>query len=59
MNKIYYLVMTTAVILMKLEYILKFCPQLDPQEVDIEMLISEEKDGDIHPPCMITFTVMK
>ena len=31
----------------------------DPQEVDIEMLITEEKDGDIHPPCMITFTVTK
>ena len=58
-NKIYYIAMTTAVILTKLEYILKFCPQPDPQEVDIEMLISEEKDGDIHPLCMITFTVTK
>ena len=51
--------MTTAVILMKLEYILRFCPQPDPQEVDIETLIPEEKDGDIHLPYMITFTVTK
>ena len=59
MHKMYYVALTTVVILMKPEYILRFCLQLDPQEVDTEILIVGEKGGDIHHRCMTTFTVMK
>ena len=58
-HKMYYVALTTVVILMKPEYILKFCLQLDPQEVDTEILIVGEKGGDIHHQCMTIFIVMK
>ena len=56
---IYYIILITAVIPMRLAYILRFYPQPDLQEVDIKLLILEEKDGDTHLPFLITFIVMK
>ena len=55
----YYIALTIVVTPMKPEYILKFCLQLDPQEVDIEILIVGEKGGDIHHQYMTIFIVMK
>ena len=37
----------------------EICLQLDPQEVDTEILIVGEKGGDIHHRCMTIFIVMK